>query len=238
MPYIGKAAVSGLRKRFTFLATAGQTSISGSDANGQTLTFEDGNLVDVFLNGVKLKSGEDYNTSTANTIGGLSALNLNDEVEILAFETFSSADTVSKKDGGTFDGAISFASGTTVSSGNITVSTGNVVLSTATATVTAQNTPRWISSTKSTDFDASAGEQYFIDTSSTAVTMTLPATANIGDEVRFIDVAGTFDTNNLTVDRNGHKIQRSSTDLTVTTEGGASALVYHNSTNGWLLKEV
>ena len=229
MPYIGKAAVSGIRKRFTFLASAGATSISGADANGQTLTFDDGTLVDVFLNGVKLKTGEDYNTSTANTIAGLTALNLNDEVEILAYDTFSSADTVSKRDGGTFDNAISVT-------GNIT-STGNITLSTSTATIDAHNTPIWNTSTQSTNFTASAGNQYFIDTSTAAVTLTLPSSAVIGDEIRVLDATGTFDTNNLTIGRNSHKIQRDASDLTVTTEGAAFALVYHNSTNGWLLKE-
>ena len=236
MPYIGKAAVSGIRKRFTFLASAGATSISGADANGQTLTFDDGTLVDVFLNGVKLKTGEDYNTSTANTIAGLTALNLNDEVEILAYDTFSSADTVSKRDGGTFDSAIS-VTGNITSTGDLTLSTGSITLSTSTATITAQNTPIWNTSTQSTSFTASAGNQYFIDTSTAAVTLTLPSSAAIGDEIRVLDATGTFDTNNLTVGRNSHKIQRDASDLTVTTEGAAFALVYHNSTNGWLLKE-
>ena len=236
MPYIGKAAVSGIRKRFTFLASAGATSISGADANGQTLTFDDGTLVDVFLNGVKLKTGEDYNTSTANTIAGLTALNLNDEVEILAYDTFSSADTVSKRDGGTFDNAIS-VTGNITSTGDLTLSTGSITLSTSTATIDAHNTPIWNTSTQSTSFTASAGNQYFIDTSTAAVTLTLPSSAVIGDEIRVLDATGTFDTNNLTVGRNSHKIQRDASDLTVTTEGAAFALVYHNSTNGWLLKE-
>ena len=130
MPYIGKAAVSGIRKRFTFLASAGATSISGADANGQTLTFDDGTLVDVFLNGVKLKTGEDYNTSTANTIAGLTALNLNDEVEILAYDTFSSADAVSKRDGGTFDNAIS-VTGNVTSTGNLIINDGGNIGSTS-----------------------------------------------------------------------------------------------------------
>ena len=130
MPYIGKAAVSGIRKRFTFLASAGATSISGADANGQTLTFDDGTLVDVFLNGVKLKTGEDYNTSTANTISGLASLNLNDEVEILAYDTFSSADTVSKRDGGTFDNAIS-VTGNITSTGNLIINDGGNIGSTS-----------------------------------------------------------------------------------------------------------
>ena len=236
MPYIGKAAVSGIRKRFTFLASAGATSISGADANGQTLTFDDGTLVDVFLNGVKLKTGEDYNTSTANTIAGLTALNLNDEVEILAYDTFSSADTVSKRDGGTFDSAIS-VTGNITSTGDLTLSSGNITLSTSTATIDAHNTPIWNTSTQSTNFTASAGNQYFIDTSGGAFTLTLPSSAVIGDEIRVLDAAGTFDTNNLTIGRNSHKIQRDASDLTVTTEGAAFALVYHNSTNGWLLKE-
>ena len=236
MPYVGKAAVSGIRKRFTFLASAGATSISGADANGQTLTFDDGTLVDVFLNGVKLKTGEDYNTSTANTIAGLTALNLNDEVEILAYDTFSSADAVSKRDGGTFDSAIS-VTGNITSTGDLTLSTGSITLSTASATIDAHNTPSWNTSTQSTSFTASAGNQYFIDTSTAAVTLTLPSSAIIGDEIRVLDSAGTFDTNNLTIGRNSHKIQRDASDLTVTTEGAAFALVYHNSTNGWLLKE-
>ena len=155
MPYIGKAAVSGIRKRFTFLASAGATSISGADANGQTLTFDDGTLVDVFLNGVKLKTGEDYNTTTANTIAGLTALNLNDEVEILAYDTFSSADAVSKRDGGTFDNAIS-VTGNITSTGDLTLSSGNITLSTSTATIDAHNTPIWNTSTQSTNFTASA----------------------------------------------------------------------------------
>ena len=236
MPYVGKAAVSGIRKRFTFLASAGATSISGADANGQTLLFDDGTLVDVFLNGVKLKTGEDYNTSTANTIAGLTALNLNDEVEILAYDTFSSADTVSKRDGGTFDSAIS-VTGNITSTGDLTLSTGSITLSTASATIDAHNTPSWNTSTQSTSFTASAGNQYFIDTSTAAVTLTLPSSAIIGDEIRVLDSAGTFDTNNLTIGRNSHKIQRDASDLTVTTEGAAFALVYHNATNGWLLKE-
>ena len=236
MPYIGKAAVSGIRKRFTFLASAGATSISGADANGQTLTFDDGTLVDVFLNGVKLKTGEDYNTTTTNTIAGLTALNLNDEVEILAYDTFSSADTVSKRDGGTFDSAIS-VTGNITSTGDLTLSTGSITLSTASATIDAHNTPSWNTSTQSTNFTASAGNQYFIDTSGGAFTLTLPSSAIIGDEIRVLDAAGTFDTNNLTIGRNSHKIQRDASDLTVTTEGAAFALVYHNSTNGWLLKE-
>ena len=82
-----------------------------------------------------------------------------------------------------------------------------------------------------------AGEGYFVDTSSAAITATLPSSATQGDEVSIIDYAGTFDTNNLTVGRNSHKIQGSAADLTVSTERAGFTLVYVDSTQGWLLKD-
>ena len=82
-----------------------------------------------------------------------------------------------------------------------------------------------------------AGEGYFVDTSSAAITATLPSSATQGDEVSIIDYAGTFDTNNLTVGRNSHKIQGSEADLTVSTERAGFTLVYVDSTQGWLLKD-
>jgi len=82
-----------------------------------------------------------------------------------------------------------------------------------------------------------AGRGYFVDTSSTAITMTLPASAVRGDEVHIIDYAATADTNNITVGRNSHKIQGASENLTVATERAAFTLVYVDSTQGWLLKE-
>jgi hypothetical protein len=89
---------------------------------------------------------------------------------------------------------------------------------------------------KTSGFTAVAGEGYFIDTSSAAITMTLPASPSIGDFVTFIDYAGTFDTNNLTIGRNSENIQGSAADLTVSVERAANTLVYVDSTQGWLLK--
>jgi hypothetical protein len=91
---------------------------------------------------------------------------------------------------------------------------------------------------KSADFFGAAGTAYFVDTSSNAITATLPASPSTGDEIRFLDVAGTFDTNNLTVARNGNPIQGDASDLTVSTERAGFALVYYNGTQGWLLKDV
>jgi hypothetical protein len=107
MPYIGKSPNFGVRNRFVYLiTTSGATSVSGADANGATLTFTDGAYVDVYLNGVLLKPTTDYNTSTANTIAGLSALNTNDEVTVVVYDVFTVADMVSATSGGTFSGAV------------------------------------------------------------------------------------------------------------------------------------
>ena len=88
-----------------------------------------------------------------------------------------------------------------------------------------------------TGFTAVAGEGYFCNTTSAAFTATLPA-GSIGDECSFIDYAGTFDTNNLTIGRNGSdKINGSAADLTVSVERAAFTLVFTDSTQGWLLKD-
>jgi len=89
---------------------------------------------------------------------------------------------------------------------------------------------------KTSTFTAVAGEGYFVNTTSNAITMNLPA-GNLGDEVVFIDYAGTFDTYTFTIAANGtEKIAGSTADLTVSTERAGNTLVYTDSTQGWLLK--
>jgi hypothetical protein len=92
----------------------------------------------------------------------------------------------------------------------------------------------WIK--KTSDYTASAGDNIFVDTSGGAVQITLPSSAAIGDQIKFIDAEGTFATHNLTVARNSHKIQGATSDLTVSTSGSGFALVYNDSDNGWRLK--
>jgi hypothetical protein len=91
-------------------------------------------------------------------------------------------------------------------------------------------------SVKTSSFTAAAGEGYFVNTTSNVITMTLPA-GTIGDEVVFIDYAGTFDTYALTIAADGsEKIAGSTADLTVSIERAGNTLVYTDSTQGWLLK--
>lgn len=90
---------------------------------------------------------------------------------------------------------------------------------------------------KTTNFNAVAGEGYFVNTAGGAVTVTLPTSASIGDEVSVIDYGATADSQNIIIGRNGHKIQGASSDMTVATERAAFTLVYVDATQGWLLKD-
>ena len=90
---------------------------------------------------------------------------------------------------------------------------------------------------KTSGFTAVAGEGYFCNTTSGAFTATLPA-GTLGDEITFIDYAGTFDTNNLTIAPNGsEKIMGTAASLTVSIERAGLTLVYTDGTQGWLLKD-
>ena len=125
MAYIGKSpSGTGVRIRYYFTQTSGgATSISGTDDNNKTLSFSDGEYVDVYLNGVSLVAGTDYNTTTANTIGGLSALANGDVIEVVVYDIFTVADTVSQSSGGTFSGAVIMSNGLTVDDDGATVLT-------------------------------------------------------------------------------------------------------------------
>ena len=91
---------------------------------------------------------------------------------------------------------------------------------------------------QTTNFNVTAKEGYFVNTSSnsTAITATLPSSPTLGDFVSFIDYAGTFDSYNLIIARNGKNIQGSATDLTVATERAGLTLVFTDNTQGWLLQ--
>ena len=92
MPYIGKSPTgSGVRQRYHFTATGGETSLSGADDNSKTLKFTDGEYVDVYLNGILLVQGTDYGVGTANTISSLAALSASDIVEVVVYDIYNVA---------------------------------------------------------------------------------------------------------------------------------------------------
>jgi hypothetical protein len=86
------------------------------------------------------------------------------------------------------------------------------------------------------NFNVAAGEGYFVNTTGGVITATLPASPSLGDFASFIDYAGTFDTNNFTIARNGKNIQGTAADLTVATERAGFTLIFVDDTQGWLLQ--
>jgi hypothetical protein len=89
---------------------------------------------------------------------------------------------------------------------------------------------------KTANFTAAAGQGVFCNTTGGSFTLTLPASPALGEEVSFVDYAGTFETNALTIGRNSQPIQGAASDLTVSVERAANTLVYVDGTQGWLLK--
>jgi len=91
----------------------------------------------------------------------------------------------------------------------------------------------WDTTAKTGDFTAANGEGYFVNTTSGAITATLPA-GSAGAIVAFADYANTFDTNNLTIAPNGtDKIGGTNANAKVSTEGASTTFVYVDSTQGW-----
>ena len=92
----------------------------------------------------------------------------------------------------------------------------------------------WQSTLKTGDFTAVSGEGYFINTTSGAITATLPASPSAGNIVAFKDYAATFGTNALTVGRNSSNIQGAAVNSTIDTNRASVVLVYVDATKGWL----
>lgn len=90
-------------------------------------------------------------------------------------------------------------------------------------------------------YTAVNGDQVLVDTSGggigAPVTINLPASPSIGDEVHFIDTGANLASNNLTIGRNSSNILGSASDLTVSTNTAAFTLVYVNATRGWAYKD-
>ena len=104
MPYIGNQPGTGVRSRFIYTATASQTTFSGADDNGKTLKYADSDFVDVYLNGICLVPVTDYTSTSKTSVVLTQAASLNDTLEVIAYDIATMADTVSKADGGTFEG--------------------------------------------------------------------------------------------------------------------------------------
>ena len=214
-----------------------QFNSSGSFAGSSNLTFDG---TDLTMASAKVSDLTSTRVVTAGTSGALSddanlyfdstGLNIGTSKEI-RLQDDSGGQYIGQKAANSTTSYTLTWPATTGSANQILQTNGSGVLS----FVDNSGGTSW-QAVKTGNYTASAGEGVFANTTSTAWTLTLPA-GSIGDEVSFIDYAGTFDSNALTIAANGsEKINGSTADLTVSVERAANTLVYTDGTQGWLLK--
>jgi hypothetical protein len=91
----------------------------------------------------------------------------------------------------------------------------------------------WDTTAKTASFTAVSGNGYFVNTTSGAITVTLPASPSAGDIVAVSDYNGTALTNSITIGRNGSNINGDASDYIITKAYSAVTFVYVDGTVGW-----
>ena len=94
-------------------------------------------------------------------------------------------------------------------------------------------TVNWDTTAKTASFTAVSGNGYFVNTTSGAITVTLPASPSAGDIVSLADYTNTWQTNAVTVGRNSQPIGGIAQDAVLGTEGQSVTFVYVDGTEGW-----
>jgi hypothetical protein len=139
--------------------------------------------------------------------------------------------------------AVEPQSGTSLTLGasgdTITIPSGAIISNQGTATgFGPTGAVSWdVANIKTTGFTAVNGLGYFCNTTSSAFTVTLPATPSAGNVIAISDYAATFATNNITINPNGNKIAGSTLNKLLNTNGIAVTLVYVDSTEGWIVTD-
>jgi hypothetical protein len=116
----------------------------------------------------------------------------------------------------------------------ITFPSGTTVVNNGTQTGFGRTgTVDWDTTAKTASFTAVSGTGYFVNTTSGAVTVTLPATPSAGDIVYVKDYTGTFLTNACTVARNGSNIRGAASDFDLEKNNSGGVFIYVDATEGW-----
>ena len=105
----------------------------------------------------------------------------------------------------------------------------------STGAVTLETGTDWQATPKTANFTAVAGEGYFVNTTSAAITVTLPSSPSNGDEVNLVDYAGTVSTNNIII-TSSNNIQGSNNDKAIKYSNASVKLIYSDITRGWLVE--
>jgi hypothetical protein len=92
----------------------------------------------------------------------------------------------------------------------------------------------WNPTVQTTNFTASVGVGYMVNTTTAAITATLPAAPSIGDQIQFVDFNETAATNNITLNPNGLKIDGVTSNTNIVNGGEGVTIMYSGTTRGWI----
>ena len=229
---------------YKFIAGPGQTNFSGNDYYSNSLSFESDNLT-VFLNGIKLSKTDDFTVNPNSNVISLNTSTYDsDELTVTVIKnkgsgsglTIGSDQIQAVVDSAYIQSRISASGG----SGGTGIDSAAVIdlIDSAyiNSRVEATAAAVW-SEVTTTPLAAVANQRLILDTSGGVKVVNLPSSATLGDEIRIIDGTGNASTNNITIGRNGHKIEGTDSDLTIDVDRAAFGLVYYNTAQGWLFTE-
>ena len=223
---------------YKFIAGPGQVNFSGNDYYSNLLSFDSDNL-SVFLNGIKLSKTDDFTINPNSNVISLNTSTYDsDELVVTVIKnkgsgaglTIGSDQIQAVVDSAYIQSRISASAGTD-SAAVIDLIDSAYINSRVEATAAV-----W-SEVTTTPLAAVANQRLIIDTSGGVKVVNLPSSATLGDEIRIIDGTGNAATNNITIGRNGHKIEAADSDLTIDVDRAAFGLVYYNTAQGWLFTE-
>jgi hypothetical protein len=208
--------------RYRYVATGGETSVSGADADSKTLSYTVG-LEQVFLNGVNLVRGQDYTATDGTSVGALTALVASDVVEVFAYVPFNIANALTVS---TVDAKGDLLVGTGADAvGRLAVGTDNYSLvadssaSTGVKWLQSQNIVQIVSNTYSTTTNVASGTY-----ADTGLSASITPTSTSNKVIVFVNQSGVNNNTNNT--GTNIKLLRGATDLVT------FAVAYGYSYNG------
>ena len=194
-------------KHFRYSADSAQTTFQGSDVKGRTLSYN-ASSIEVFLNGILLVDSDDYTATNGTSVVLTSGADSDDVIQI---SDYKGADTVN-------------------------LATVSPIVDSAYVQARVAGGTDW-QAVKTADYTAVSGQGVFVNSTSGAKAITLPASPTLGDEVRIIDAYGTAATNNITIQRNNSKIMGSDSNFVMDINRAALGFVFVDANQGWVMIE-
>ena len=243
----------------------GKLVYEGADDNSNVMSFTKASKnFRVSLNGILLIDSDDF-TAVDNKITLVDAPNVSDILSVETFSGTQGVGGMSTFRYTATAGQLTF-SGSDVNSSNLNYKPGDLIVSlngiilidsaeyTATdgtsivlndsaavndelliSTFTPDIERKWTE--RSASISVGSNTKNIVDCSGGAITITFPLSPVFGDEIRVIDGTGNAATNNITINRNGNKIQGATDNFIIDVNRAAVGFVYYNAAQGWILIE-